>query len=361
MRSFQIAAILAAATSVQAFEFGKTIESIHKSFDSIVERAAPQFGGSPSASASAPAPAGSAPADSAPASGAPKTSGAACPAIWSTISKDLVGQFLTDGQCNDLARAAIRIAFHDCATWNTSLGTSAGCDGSLYLAGEYTRPENAGLEDTIPQLGKMAQSYGVGVADFFQFAGGMSSISFLVITLTYIPIAAAIKICPLGPTVQTFVGRTDRSTPNPEGLLPGATEDGNSILALFEAKGINAAELAALIGAHSTARQFATDPAEAGAALDTTPGVWDVAYYGQTVDGTAPFTLQSDKNLANQAEVGPVFHSFINNQIGWAAAFAPAMTKMSLFGVETSGLIDCTSVIPAGTLPKRSVARGAMF
>lgn len=361
MRSFQIAAVLAAVASVQGFELGKTIESIHKGFDSIVERAAPQFGGqqggSGSPSASAPVPSGSAPA-----SGAPSTGNTACPAIWSTISKDLVGQFLSDGQCNDLARAAIRIAFHDCATWNTSLGTSAGCDGSLYLAGEYTRPENAGLEDTIPQLGKMAQGYGVGVADFFQFAGGTVS-SLLPNTsliLTFLP-AAAIKICPLGPTVQTFVGRTDRSTPNPEGLLPGATEDGNSILALFEAKGVNAAELAALVGAHSTARQFVTDPAEAGAALDTTPGIWDVAYYGQTVDGTAPFTLQSDKNLANQAEVGPVFHSFINNQIGWAVAFAPAMTKMSLFGVETSGLIDCTSVLPAGTLPKRSVARGAMF
>lgn len=173
--------------------------------------------------------------------------------------------------------------------------------------------------------------------------------------------AAAIKICSLGPIVQTFVGRQDRSTPNPEGLLPSATQSGDSILALFEAKGLNAAELAALVGAHSAAKQFVTDSAEAGASLDTTPGIWDVAYYGQTVDGTASFTLQSDKNLASQAQVGPVFHSFINNQIGWAVAFAPAMTKMSLFGMESDGLIDCTAVLPAGTLPKRSVARGAML
>lgn len=162
MRSFQLAAILAAAASVQAFDFGKAFKSFH-------ERAEPQptqFGGQPSGSAPAASPAQSG------SSGAPSTSGVTCPQIWSTISKDLVGQFLSNGQCNDLARAAIRIAFHDCATLNTSLGTSAGCDGSLYLAGEYTRAENAGLEDTIPQLGKMAQGYGVGVADFFQFAGG---------------------------------------------------------------------------------------------------------------------------------------------------------------------------------------------
>jgi hypothetical protein len=37
-----------------------------------------------------------------------------CPAIWTTISSDLTASFLgSDGQCTDLARAAIRYAFHD--------------------------------------------------------------------------------------------------------------------------------------------------------------------------------------------------------------------------------------------------------
>jgi hypothetical protein len=37
-----------------------------------------------------------------------------CPAIWTTISSDLTSSFLgSDGQCTDLARAAIRFAFHD--------------------------------------------------------------------------------------------------------------------------------------------------------------------------------------------------------------------------------------------------------
>jgi hypothetical protein len=81
------------------------------------------------------------------------------------------------GQCNDLARAAIRVAFHDCASWERRLGNGngtggGGCDGSLFLAGEYTRAENAGLERSAPQLGAMAKGYGVGVADFFQFAAG---------------------------------------------------------------------------------------------------------------------------------------------------------------------------------------------
>jgi hypothetical protein len=64
------------------------------------------------------------------------------------------------------------MSFHDCASWDQSLGNTAGCDGSLFLAKEYTRSENAGLEQTVPTIGAMAQKYGVGVADFFQFAGG---------------------------------------------------------------------------------------------------------------------------------------------------------------------------------------------
>lgn len=44
----------------------------------------------------------------------------------------------------------------------------------------------------------------------------------------------------------------------------------------MQAKGLDAVDTAALIGAHTSAKQFVTDPARAGAALDTTPGVWDV-------------------------------------------------------------------------------------
>jgi hypothetical protein len=98
-----------------------------------------------------------------------------CPAVWTTVSQALTKQFLTNGQCNDLARGAIRAAFHDCASWQQSLGNTAGCDGSLFLAKEeISRIENGGLVNIVPQLGALAQQYKVGMADFFQFAGGMS-------------------------------------------------------------------------------------------------------------------------------------------------------------------------------------------
>ena len=37
-----------------------------------------------------------------------------CPAVWTSISKQLTAKFLSGGQCNPDARAAIRLIFHDC-------------------------------------------------------------------------------------------------------------------------------------------------------------------------------------------------------------------------------------------------------
>lgn len=43
--------------------------------------------------------------------------GGACPAVWTQVSAALTKMFLgSDGQCTDLARAAIRASFHDCGT-----------------------------------------------------------------------------------------------------------------------------------------------------------------------------------------------------------------------------------------------------
>jgi len=73
----------------------------------------------------------------------------ACPAVWTTVVAQLSATFLnaTTGQCTDLARAAIRAAFHDCGTWDTTQGLTGGCDGSLITAQEaYIRPENDGLQ-----------------------------------------------------------------------------------------------------------------------------------------------------------------------------------------------------------------------
>ena len=124
--------------------------------------------------------------------------------------------------------------------------------------------------------------------------------------------------------MPAYVGRKDSSIAAPAGELPPVNGSGDSLLAMFKAKGFTATDLAALIGAHSTSTQFFVDRSKAGAPQDSTPGIWDVTYYNETLKGTAPFTFESDKNLAAQAEVGPVFRSFVDNQLGWDDAFVPA-------------------------------------
>lgn len=62
--------------------------------------------------------------------------------------------------------------------------------------------------------------------------------------------------------------------PSPDGLLPSVHSGADTLINLFNDKTIMPHELAALIGAHSTAKQFKQDLATSGMASDTTPGVW---------------------------------------------------------------------------------------
>lgn len=264
-----------------------------------------------------------------------------CPAIWTTITADLTAIFLdqSTGECTDAARSAIRAAFHDAGTFSRNLPSvapaSGGADGSLILAQEYNRRENRGLENISTKLLALALERNVGVADMIQFAG-----------------AHAIVTCPNGPVVKTYVGRTDSSTPAPDGLLPDGRAPADSLLALFQDKGFDAKELAALMGAHTCSRQFFVNATLAGQPQDSTPGIWDVKFYSETFNPPpGVFVLRSDRALSQHVDVGKEFRGYIDNQGKWASDFAPAMTKMSVLGLPegTKGLTDCTNALPKKT------------
>jgi hypothetical protein len=232
----------------------------------------------------------------------PRAAGGACPAAWTDVSHDLTSLFVgSDGQCTDDARSAVRAVFHDCGTWNTAQGNTGGCDGSVFLsAEENARIENRGLQSISATLTSLASQHGVGVADMIAFAGSHATVS-----------------CPLGPTVKTMIGRTDSSKAAPnEMLLPGnATLSADAIISSFADKGLSAPDVAALIGAHTSAKQFFVDPTKAGEAQDRTPGVWDVDYYSDTTTKPAGvFVFQSDINLSQDPRSGPTFKSFVGQQ-----------------------------------------------
>ncbi|KAF2730952.1 ligninase LG6 precursor [Polyplosphaeria fusca] len=252
-----------------------------------------------------------------------------CPEVWSKVASALQSEF--DG-CNDHARAAIRAPFHDCVTGS--------CDGSLILGGECSRSENAGLEDICNKLSEWADEYEVGTADMIQFAQ-----------------AVAISVCPLGPQIRALVGRKDSSIPAPEGLVPSSHDSVDAILSRFASVGLSANDVVALVGAHTTGKQFFDDPAQAGASFDTSPSVWDVTFYGETLSGTAPYTLQSDKELSKDSRTSDEWTKFSISQSGWAASFVSAMNRFGVVGNDVDSLTDCSNMLPGASKVRREAMR----
>jgi hypothetical protein len=125
-------------------------------------------------------------------------------------------------------------------------------------------------------------------------------------------------------------------------------------------KGFSPIDLAALIGAHTTAKQRIADPSKAGASMDSTVGTWDNKFYQETKNGKAPFTLPADKNIAQNPITTIPFNSFAVSKGAWDAAFVSAMTKMSMLGVNSKDLVDCTSALPGGSR-KREIKSSNLF
>lgn len=299
---------------------------------------------------------------------------AACPAYWQQISKDLNAAFLENGQCNANARAAVRYAFHDAGPYSTKLPFTApaggGADGSLLLnSGEMGRNENGGLEGYNKFIGDKLTSYRsqfgstVGAADLIQFASRyVCLVTSNHDSSSHHSHSVAVITCPGGPKVKTVVGRTDSSAAAPENSMPpgfGKGSDHDSLLQLFIDKGFSAAELAALIGAHTTSTAFnqASHGVPVNAAQDSTPGKWDVNYYAETYNPPAGVSrFDSDINLSQKnTTVGKQFAGFVGQQNKWGSAFAAAMAKLSVLGIPASvqgNFADCTGFLPAGTAAK---------
>lgn len=262
--------------------------------------------------------------------------------VWQAISNELTGAFIgPTGRCNKLARAAVRLGFHDAGTWSQVLADQGndfgGADGSIALSTEEeTRPENNGLQNIIAKARKMQKKYKVGMADLIQFAATHAVVS-----------------CPLGPRIRVFVGRTDSSKPAMNGLLPDVNDSADKLIKLFEDKTIAPHDLVALLGAHTTSEQFFVDPSRAGAPQDGTPGVWDTLFYNQTL-GTGPlpkkvFRFPSDLVIANDPRTSNEWQSFNgpDGQTHWNEDYAYSYIRLSLLGVNNiNNMTECTKVLP---------------
>ncbi|KAK4100536.1 class II peroxidase [Parathielavia hyrcaniae] len=270
---------------------------------------------------------------------------AACSAdaccVYSYAADDMAAVFrepssARGGECTELARQAVRLAFHDAGTWSKTAG-GGGADGSVILAGEWAlRAENRGLGGIAPLVQALYDRYrphGARMADLVQLAATVAAVS-----------------CPLGPRVRSFVGRNDSAVPAPEGRLPDVRAGAAELVALFADKTVPLGELIALIGAHSVSTQLFVDLARAGAPQDTTPGVWDVLWYNQTISEPPPpgvFRFPSDVALSRYPGAQDFWAVFMNSQAVWADAYAAAYVRLSVLGVEhVNALKECTGVLP---------------
>ncbi|KAK0751784.1 heme peroxidase, partial [Schizothecium vesticola] len=259
--------------------------------------------------------------------------------VWWYIVDEMVRLFSSpSGRCTNPARGAIRLGFHDAAGWSKSRGKGGGADGSIVLAPEEReRPLNKGLQEIIKRVEGWHQrwgGYGISMADLIQMAATVGTV-----------------VCPLGPRIRTFVGRRDNNVPAPDGLLPSVNFDADRLINLFLDKTIQPHGLAALLGAHSVSQQRFVDPARTGDPQDSTPGVLDTTFYGETFGHAPPrvFKFQSDIILSEDPRVYPAFRGFVGEQGQgpWRAAFAREFVRVSLLGVHNiNNLTDCTWVLP---------------
>jgi hypothetical protein len=179
-----------------------------------------------------------------------------------------------------------------------------GADGSIILAGELSRVENSGISAMGDQYQTIYKKYhddlgfdSITYADLIQMGANIATV-----------------VCPLGPRVRSWVGRPDSSNPSPPNLLPNVFSDADTLIQLFMDKTIGPDGLIALLGAHTTSQQNFVNKTRAGDPQDSTPGVWDVLYYQQTLGIAATpervFMFPSDVALSKHPRTSPAFQAF---------------------------------------------------
>jgi hypothetical protein len=146
---------------------------------------------------------------------------------------------------------------------------------------------------------------------------------------------------------------------NTDGLLPDANDLADNLIDLFRNKSIQSIDLIALIGAHTAGKQRFFDTTQANKPFDTTPGVWDVAFYAELLNGTTPngvFHLPSDQlfplrvNGTRNAFLAMANGFPVDNsagQVQWDGLYSRGYLRLSLLGVKNiQKLTDCTKVLP---------------
>jgi len=226
--------------------------------------------------------------------------------VWTHIADELYGLMHDEATdtCNDFARGAIRMGFHDAAAWDRA-SAWGGADGSLLLSDELARPENramAGVGAKMQAIYAKYQAHSISMADLLQCGAKVGVLA-----------------CPGGPRIRMFVGRPEDATPAPVGKLPPAFFTADQIIDLFANKTVSPGGVVALIGAHTASRNHSA-ASSAAPPQDLTPGKWDTEYFREHLRSNASagvFRFPSDVSLAKSPRTGPLFQQFSAQKGVW--------------------------------------------
>ncbi|KAJ7623883.1 heme peroxidase [Mycena polygramma] len=257
---------------------------------------------------------------------------------WYDVRDAIMGE-LFGGRCGDLARASVRLAFHDAGPFSLDLQRkglpNGAADGSMLTdSNEVKRGENSGLGPIVAALTPLPARFNVGPGDVLHLAGVLGVLA-----------------CPGGPQIRTYVGRALPRNIAPDNLLPNPNSPVKVLTDRFADMGFSIREMMALMGAHSTAKQRFVNTALVGETLDSTPDIWDVRFYSETQQATAApgtFRLNSDVNFSHNATTQQDYNRFVGagKQNDWGREYADAHLKMSLLGIDQKGLTDCSEILP---------------
>ncbi|KAJ7837997.1 heme peroxidase [Mycena olivaceomarginata] len=212
---------------------------------------------------------------------------------------------------------------------------------------ETVFPANNGIDDIVDTQRPFALAHKVSFGDFIQFAG-----------------AVGVSNCVGAPRLEFLAGRSNISTASPPDLVPDPFNPVDQIIARFADAGFTPNEIVDLLASHTIAAQDHVDPTIPGTPFDSTPSVFDVQFFVETllVEQTFPgngsnqgevvsplageFRLQSDFAIARDPRMACEWQSFIGNHATMTTKFRAAMAKMATLGQNRNSLTDCSDVIP---------------
>ncbi|KAG2430144.1 hypothetical protein HXX76_010243 [Chlamydomonas incerta] len=250
---------------------------------------------------------------------APLPAAAAGPTLPSPAVAAAVGKALAKNIPKTKTAVALRLAFHDAATFSAA-AKDGGLNGSIQY--ELDRPENFGLKrgwriiEQVREELKGTPAEGVVTdADLVALAG-----------------AYAVRSCG-GPAIPLPIGRpvAAAASQDPPGRMPSENASAAELKANFAAKGLSVQEMVALSGAHTLGSKGFGDPV-----------TFDNAYYvellkkpwGNTKDPMASMIgLPSDHVLPDDPDCLPVIQRYAADQAAFFRDFSAAYVKMCGLGV----------------------------